>query len=203
MKASYEKKQKELGGNDGDLASDKKTLSSSRKKKASDEEFLDKLIPMCKEKAEGYAERKVARAGEEAAIAEAISILNSDDAFASFGKVDATSSGGLGSFLQLRSSHKRISGSRTAATAMLKESAKTANSARLAKVASLLAADNPFATVLDEIDKMLDVIEEEGKQDKENLDWCNEERKDNKKEKKQKEEQMLSLEKEINELDKR
>jgi len=38
-------------------------------------------------------------------------------------------------------------------------------------------ADNPFAEVLKEIEKMLDLIKEEGKADKENLDWCNDERK--------------------------
>jgi len=38
---------------------------------------------------------------------------------------------------------------------------------------------NPFVEVLAEIEKMLDLIVEEGKQDKENLDWCNTEREEN------------------------
>jgi len=33
---------------------------------------------------------------------------------------------------------------------------------------------------LTEIDKMIELIAEEGKSDKENLDWCNKERKENK-----------------------
>jgi hypothetical protein len=40
------------------------------------------------------------RSQEEAAIAEAIAVLNSDQAFATFGKVDATSTGST-SFVQL------------------------------------------------------------------------------------------------------
>merc|ERR1719247_385146 len=102
MSESYKEKQKNLGGNDGDLSTKKKQLSS-------DEEFLDKLLPMCEEKAKGYENRKLLRANEEAAIAEAISILNSDEAFATFGTVDATSTGGL-KFIQLRAVHKHVDG---------------------------------------------------------------------------------------------
>merc|ERR1719335_2103284 len=83
-------KQKALGGNDGALATKRKQLAASQKQKASDEEFLEKLLPLCETKAKGYEARKLLRANEEAAIAEAISILNSDDAFATFGGVDAT-----------------------------------------------------------------------------------------------------------------
>jgi len=47
------------------------------------------------------------------------------------------------------------------------------------KIAALIQAENVFDTVLTEISKMLKVIEKEGKADKENLDWCNEERTEN------------------------
>merc|ERR1719171_2877798 len=108
MKASYEEKQKSLGGNDDTLASSKKQLAESEKQKSSDEAFLDKLLPMCKKKADGYENRKELRANEEAAISEAISILNSDDAFATFGTVDATKTGKTG-FFQLSSIRKHMS----------------------------------------------------------------------------------------------
>merc|ERR1719506_2837888 len=94
MTESYKTKQKELGGNDDELANKREQLAEAKKQKASDEEFLEKLIPMCKEKAKQYDKRKVMRANEETAIAEAISILNSDAAFATFGTTDATSTGG-------------------------------------------------------------------------------------------------------------
>merc|ERR1719271_1175738 len=105
MRLSYKSKQKSLGGNDGDLGTKKKQLAKAEEKKASDEEFLEKLLPMCEEKAAGYENRKMLRANEEAAIAEAISILNSDDAFATFSGTDATSTGGL-KFIQLHSTEE-------------------------------------------------------------------------------------------------
>merc|ERR1712139_591586 len=101
MEQSYEEKQKNLGGNDKVLATKKKQLADAKKQKASDEEFLEKLLPLCETKAKGYANRKLLRANEEAAIAEAISILNSDAAFATFATTDATSSGGTGGGLKL------------------------------------------------------------------------------------------------------
>merc|ERR1719502_928856 len=110
MTESYESKQKEPGGNDEELAAKKEQLSIAKKQKADAEEFLEKLIPMCEEKAKQYEKRKILRANEETAIAEAISILNSDAAFATFGGVDATSSGGgPPGFLQLRAVHKHMS----------------------------------------------------------------------------------------------
>merc|ERR1719436_636799 len=109
MEESYASKQKQLGANDELLASKKSQLAEAQKQKASDEEFLEKLLPMCEEKAKGYANRKLLRANEEAAIAEAISILNSDDAFATFGTTAATKTGATG-LLQLRSVRKHMAG---------------------------------------------------------------------------------------------
>mmetsp|Transcript_115416 Transcript_115416/g.181608 ORF Transcript_115416/g.181608 Transcript_115416/m.181608 type:complete len:743 (-) Transcript_115416:88-2316(-) len=201
MEASYEEKQKELGGNDGTLASAKEQLSLSKKQKASDEEFLEKLLPLCAEKAKGYENRKILRANEEAAIAEAISILNSDDAFATFGTVDATSTGATQAFIQLRSVHKHVTGdaqTRNMAQKILQNAG--IKSARLSKVAALLQASNPFDTVLEEIDKMLELITEEGKSDKENLDWCNKEREENEASLKEKKAEILALEEKIDKL---
>merc|ERR1719335_164695 len=139
MKASYDDKQKELGDNDGELSSKKSQLAEAEKQKASDEEFLEKLLPLCEEKAKGYENRKLLRANEDAAIAEAISILNSDDAFATFGTVDATSTGATQAFIQLRSVHKHVTGdvqTRSMAQKILQNAG--VKSARLSKVAALL-----------------------------------------------------------------
>jgi len=201
MEASYEMKQKQLGGNDGVLASTKEQLAIAKKQKASDEEFLDLLLPMCAEKAKGYENRKILRANEEAAIAEAISILNSDDAFATFGTVDATSTGATQAFIQLRSVHKHVTGD-VQTRRMAQNVLQTAGvkSARLSKVAALLQASNPFDTVLKEIAKMLELIDEEGKSDKENLDWCNKEREENEASLKEKKAEILALEEKIDGL---
>merc|ERR1719223_1733866 len=82
----------------------KKPLQAAIADKASDEEFLSKLLEICAQKKEEFAQRKASRANEDAAIAEAISILNSDAAFATFGTVDATKTGATGAdFVQLKS----------------------------------------------------------------------------------------------------
>merc|ERR1719421_915123 len=109
MEASYHEKQKLLGGNDENLAAKKSQLADAQKQLASDEEFLEKLLPLCAEKAKSYEGRKMLRANEEAAISEAIAILNNDQAFATFGKVDATSTGKT-NFLQLRSVRRHKDG---------------------------------------------------------------------------------------------
>jgi len=201
MDESYNEKQKGLGGNDETLATKKNQLDEAQKLKASEEEFLEKLLPICADKAKEFATRKLQRANEEAAIAEAISILNSDDAFATFGGVSATSSG----FLQLRSVHRHTSGNmdaRSKVKDVLEQAAKSTKSARLSKVLAKLQAENPFDTVLDEIDKMLELIKEEGKADKENFDWCVKERDENNDELDRKIKEILSLEKEVDRLDK-
>merc|ERR1719473_402591 len=96
-----------MGSNDGDLSSKKDDLAAAEKQKAEDEEFLEKLAPLCEKKAKQYEKRNVLRANEEAAVAQAISILNSDDAFATFGTTSATSTGGTG-FIQLRSVRRHM-----------------------------------------------------------------------------------------------
>merc|ERR1719408_857271 len=78
----------------------------------------------------------------------------------------------------------------------------SSKSKRLAKVVTSLQAENPFETVLAEIDKMIDLIAEEGKQDKENLDWCNKERDENEADKKQAKKDIWDLKKEIDRLTK-
>jgi len=197
MSDSYEEKQKSLGGNDGDLSSKKGQLSEAKKQKGSDEEFLDSLLPMCKDKAEAYSTRKLLRANEEAAIAEAISILNSDDAFATFGTTSATKTGGL-KFIQLHSEASNVN----TATSVLQKAAKATKSARLSKVLAKLQAENPFDGVLEEIDKMITLIGEEAKADKKNLDWCNSERDENEATKKKKISEINGLNEEIDKLDK-
>jgi chromosome segregation ATPase len=205
MKDSYEEKQKELGGNDGELSSKKEALSQSQKQLASDEEFLDKLLPMCEDKAKGYENRKLLRANEEAAIAQAISILNSDAAFETFGTVDATKTGAskkASALAQMRSvtRHESEIQSRQVVKTLLENAAKITKSARLAKVVASLQAENPFTTVLDQIDNMIELIGEEAKADKKQLDWCNSERKENKDALADRKREIIGLEESIDKL---
>jgi hypothetical protein len=150
-------------------------------------------------KAKEYEARKLLRVNEEAALAKAIAILNSDEAFHAFGKVQATSTGATGpsaSFLQLRAIRRHASGKqlkrrsttnstirderdRLTASRLLERSAN--RSKRVRRVFLLLQAGNPFLKVLAEIEKMQTVIDEEGKLDAKQLAWCNNEREENNK----------------------
>jgi len=152
---------------------------------------------LCAKTAAGFDTRKLLRANEETAIAEAISILDSDDAFASFGTTDATSKGGV-KFIQVRA----VNSGAPTAQSVLRQAAKETKSPRLSKVLALLQAENPFDEVLAEIAKMIELIGEEGDADKENLDWCNKERKENKATLAKKKKEILSLEKTIDDLTK-
>jgi len=200
MKESYEEKQKELGGNDGNLGEDKKLLASAEKQKGEDEAFLAKLVPMCADKAAGYANRKMLRANEEAAIAESVSILNSDAAFATFGSSSATKTGAT-AFTQMRSvsRHMAVDARKSVQTVLQKAAADT-HSARLSKVMAMLQGANPFDEVLKEISNMLEVIKDEGEADQKKFDWCKDERKTNKEEKASKKKDITSLKKTVNDL---
>jgi hypothetical protein len=198
MEKAVKKKSADMGTNDDELGSKKTQLEESKKQKKSDEEFLENLREMAAEKEKDYQERKMLRANEDAAIAEAISILNSDDAFETFGSVDATSTGGTGaaSFLQLSRGAVRQQ-----ARALLEAAAGQSSSARLARLAASLKGGNPFNTVLAEIEKIKDTIVKEGEADKEKKDWCKKETDNSKKDLDAKKDEIKTLNGEIDKLD--
>jgi DNA repair exonuclease SbcCD ATPase subunit len=200
MSGLYDEKQAKLGENDDQLASDQKLLAEDKEQKAIKEDFLAELIPLCAERKKEYEERVALRANEDAAIAEALAILNSDAAFAAMGKTDATSTGATG-FLQLASVHShKPDAIREKAQLLLKKAGSAIGSLRLAQIAVSLEAENPFEVVLKEIKKMIKLTEEEGKVDKEKLDWCRDEREKNEAELEEKKSQISELESKINEL---
>jgi len=178
MSDSYDGKQEKLGGNDDDLAAKKNQLAEDKAQKASDEEFLAKLLVMCEAKTKEYNERKLLRSNEDAAVAEAVSILDSDEAFAAFGKSTATHSGATG-FLQMSSRRVRVHMHEMSQNTKIVNALQKSSSPRAKRIAAMVQKGNPFTEVLGEIKKMLKLIVEEGKQDKENLDWCNSEREEN------------------------
>merc|ERR1719326_2629372 len=100
MSALYDEKQSLLGDNDDELASRRKALANAEEQKDIKEKFLEGLLPLCKERTKEYEVRKALRANEDAALAEALAILNSDAAFGTFQKVDATD------FLQRSAVHR-------------------------------------------------------------------------------------------------
>jgi len=201
MKTSYEDKQELLGSNDDDLSTKKEQLTEAELQKTSDEEFLEKLTATCAEKEKDYNQRKVLRANEDAAIAEAISILNSDEAFATFGTTDATSTGSTGpEFLQLRSAAIHNHSPAASLSEKVAVVVQKSGSKRLMRIVASLKKGNPFREVLKQIDEMFDVIEKEGRADQENLNWCNSEREDNDAELTTKNNQIDTLDGEIETL---
>merc|ERR1719162_463096 len=137
MKKSYDDKEKVLGENDDAISTKKTSKSEAEASKADDEEFLAKLQNMCAEKTKAFEDRKMVRANEEAAVAEAVSILNSDEVFETMGAVKATTSGA--SLLQVRSHHQSTS-LREQVQKMLTRAAKSSKSLKLARIAVLLEA---------------------------------------------------------------
>eukprot|EP00929_Paragymnodinium_shiwhaense_P027059 TRINITY_DN1596_c0_g1_i5.p1 TRINITY_DN1596_c0_g1~~TRINITY_DN1596_c0_g1_i5.p1 ORF type:complete len:780 (+),score=277.93 TRINITY_DN1596_c0_g1_i5:84-2342(+) len=204
MSELYDEKQGGLGGNDDELAARRDLLAEDEEQKATKEKFLEELAPICEARKKEYEQRTALRANEDASIAEALAILNSDAAFATFGKVSATTTGGTSaaSFLQLASvqSHDMEKQLRQQVQNVLNLAADKDGSLRLAQIAAKVAAENPFSTVLKEIDAMVATIAEEGKVDKEKLDFCIEERKTKNEEKDMKSTQITDLTTQIDEL---
>mmetsp|Transcript_97764 Transcript_97764/g.258195 ORF Transcript_97764/g.258195 Transcript_97764/m.258195 type:complete len:768 (+) Transcript_97764:90-2393(+) len=209
--------QTELSGNDEDLDNRKSLKEADEAEKADAEAFLEQLRELCTEKAAQYEKRVALRTNEETAIAQAIAILNSDMAFEAFGKVAATSTGTTGarllqtrkvgapSLLQLRGRRGALvvgsAARRLRAEALLRRAASSRHSLRAARVEALLEAENPFETVLEEIKKMLALIEEEGEMDTDKKAWCDKTQEEKNAALQSAKEEITGLEFRISELD--
>merc|ERR1719197_978669 len=177
MKKSFDDKEKILGEQDDLLSTKKTSKGEAEATKADNEDFLAKLIKMCADKTKEYEDRKMVRANEEAAVAEAVSILNSDEAFETFGVVKATTEGAT-ALLQVGRSQERLS-VRDLVQKELTRAAKRSKSLKLARIAVSLEAGNPFDKVIAELDAMIELIAKEEKADDEQKAWCDSEREDN------------------------
>jgi len=175
-----------LGENDNALSTKKTQKSDAETSKANDEEFLGKLNKICADKTAEFEDRKMVRANEDAAISQAVAILNSDAAFDNMGKNAATD------FLQLRRHGKRQEPRDDVSKQMLKD-AGTHKSGRLAKVAVGMMLGNPFDKVVEELEEMLEIIAKEEKSDDEQKAWCDSEREENHAQKSDKESTITTL----------
>lgn len=211
MSESFKEKQTTLSSNDGSLAEKKVALEQAEQQKADDETFLEKLAPMCEKKAKEFEQRNLFRSNEQAAISEAISILDNGVAAKTFKKVAATSTGATGFLLQLSAVHRHArvsskgateSAARLLALHLLEQAVDSQHSRRVARVVALLRAGNPFANVLAAIEKMKGLIAKEAEVDKEQLDWCKGEREENNKNLDAKTSQIDELNTAIAELEK-
>jgi len=180
LKDTFEDKKKITSANDETLGAKRSSKAELESSKADDEEFLGKLRKQCTEKKAQYEDRKMIRANEEAAVSQAIAILNSDEAFDTFGKTKATSEGETGPVLIQVGSHvQRRLNVRDSVTMKLKVAAKRLGSLKLARVAVALEGGNPFNKVVAELDEMIAIITKEEKEDMEQKSWCDSEREEN------------------------
>lgn len=193
MNESKITKEDELGQNDTELATARDSLAAVEDMLAEDQEFLAQLTDMCSEKKKQYDTKTTLRTEEEAAIAQAIAILNSDGAFDTFGKVDSTN------FVQIKKHASQLNTEQSVMKMLLAKAQQT-KSLKLAKVAVFLQAGNPFATVLAKIRKMIEVIIEEEKMDDEKKAWCDDERETNNKTLKKKKKSIKKMKASILEL---
>merc|ERR1719321_2594677 len=195
MSELFEAKKKEIGDNAAQISTISSEVETMEAELAADQEFLATLTDRCAAKKAEFEKRNMLRAGEEAAIAEAISILNSDAAFESFGKVDATSTGATG-FVQLSETpalRKKVS------KELILASHKV-HSVRVARIAMMISDGNPFKKVLEMINKTIGIIEAEEADDVEKKETCIEEQTTNEQNKKDKETDIQALEANINAL---
>merc|ERR1719174_1491135 len=164
MKKAHGSKKKTIGDNSETISTKDSELATVTEELGTDQEFLGDLTTRCAEKKKEFEHRTMLRANEEAAIAQGISILNSDAAFATFDKA------GVQSFVQLKQSETKVV--RGKVLQELLGAGRKLKSLKIARIASALAAFNPFAKVLEMIRETITVIEEEEKTDVEKKDWC-------------------------------
>jgi chromosome segregation ATPase len=196
MEELFEAKKKEIGDNAAQISTISSEVETMEAELASDQEFLAALTERCSMKKKEFEKRNMLRAGEEAAIAEAISILNSDAAFDSFGKVDATSTGATG-FIQLSESEPQL---RSKAAQELILASRKVHSVRVARIAMAISDGNPFKKVLEMINKTIGIIEAEEADDVEKKETCIEEQTTNEKNRDDKEKDIQTLESNIDAL---
>jgi chromosome segregation ATPase len=208
METAKDEKKKLIGDTAAEIATSTTSLETSEAQLADDQEFVATLKEKCATSKAEYERRNMLRANEEAAIAEAISILNSDEAFASFGKVGSTSAGRAVFFFQ---KSNNVDDARMKAAASLSKTARSTHSLRLAKIATVLQngveakagakAENPFTKVLEMIEKTIGLIDAEEEDDVTKKDTCQTEQDTNNENKNTKESEMSTLETNINSLE--
>merc|ERR1719484_365660 len=132
-KKQVETKTVELAETDEKCATAKEDLESTKDALSADEKFLLDLKTKCKQTDEEMAERTKTRNEEIAAVSEAISILNADDAHDMFSKT-------LG-FTQKKAVLDVSKSKRRQAIAILKDVAKKSGSAEIAMLAATAQLD--------------------------------------------------------------
>jgi len=203
MKKVFETNEEVMGTNDDEVATKKSSKADAEVSFLEDSQFLEKLTALCAKKTKEYEKRKMMRSNEEAAVAQGISILNSEEASAAFGDIKATTEGGTGPMFMQISKHNTESfdGVRPKVQHMIQRSAMKLKSLKLARIAVALEKGNPFEKVVKSIEDMVELIAKEEKADDEQKAWCDSEREEAFSTKKDKEDGIEGLIQKIDSLD--
>merc|ERR1719421_1146237 len=200
----FEKRKKEIGETAELISRTTSEMNTAQDRLSQDQEFLASLTDRCAKKKADFEKRNMLRSQEEAAIAEAVAVLNSDAAFETFGKVSATSTGATG-FIQISASQNKDEQQVQSAAASLAAASKKLHSMRLAKIAMQLSsknkATNPFTKVLENINSTVELIEAEEADDSQKLATCNSEQDINNAKRDAKKEKMDDLTATIGQLE--
>merc|ERR1719453_2046911 len=162
-KKQVETKTVELAETDEKCATAKEDLESTKDALSADEKFLLDLKTKCKQTDEEMAERTKTRNEEIAAVSEAISILNADDAHDMFSKT-------LG-FTQVNAVLVVSKRQRRQAVSILKDAAKKSGSAELVALAATAQLD-AFTKVIAAIDEMVTAITTQKADEIKHRDFC-------------------------------
>jgi peptidoglycan hydrolase CwlO-like protein len=138
-----------------------------------DTKYIKQVKDALAEKKAEWKDRQSLRLKEQEAISKAISILHSDDARDLF-KKSLASQGYL--FLQEMSS-KQVRG-KDAATRLLKKASSVSKDGRLMMIVSRLSAGGHFDEVIEAIDKMVTMLKEEEADDLKQKETCEQDRAD-------------------------
>jgi len=195
MKKAYNDKQEDLGANDSELAAKKLQLKSAKDAKDSAKDFLQTLQPMCKKKTKEFEARSMLRANEEASIAEAMAMLDSDSGFKVFAQADDGDS-----LMQLHAERKASPIAIWLQAHKLLRGAALQDS-RLARLSDLMKGSNTFSVVVGEVDKMVDLLNKEQDSDEENLSFCKQETGSGKKKLRQTKDEIDKIEDAMSKLD--
>merc|ERR1719197_1768490 len=162
-------KEAEKGETDKQLADTTQELEDTTLQMKEDTKFFDDTKAACKTKADEWAERTRLRTQELAGINKALEVLTSDESRALFNKAIKP---GKETFLQIDAE----TSAPARAFKALKQQAGKLHSLRLASLAATVgtATRGNFGVVVDEVDKMIQVLKDEEQEDIDQRDWCKE-----------------------------
>merc|ERR1719197_2440194 len=162
-------KEAEKGETDKQLADTTQELEDTTVQMKEDTKFFDDTKAACKTKADEWAERTRLRTQELAGINKALEVLTSDESRALFNKAIKP---GKETFLQIDAETSAPG----RAFKALKQQAGKLHSLRLASLAATVgtATRGNFGVVVDEVDKMIQILKDEEAEDIDQRDWCKE-----------------------------